>query len=909
MVTILCDKMYAQLTFAAVDVIGRESGEWSTLDIADSQNALQGTVLLGLIADFGTSDSERFLETFDHLWKREARSFVLFAPEIGATPRPWQCLPPLHRGAFEQAFVLCGAADQDALKDAISTAGARPVLPEWVVSRLRETIEARQLQSRVRSFSHGAESDLTNQFLAPARLLLLAHTVPDLPAELTKGWRTVWSRFDEAVLREARDPGTRTGFGQIGQELASAADAIDKWLGNEKGTPCAAEDLERLMALLTECRVAAGDRAAPEPRVGSKGGPVAPVGSPQSDFRVLVIDDHAEAWQPVVTALQRRLEEAEHRVLFEHSADAANVWTRGAGESKTDSAPIHFGSYHMVLLDIFLSPTTPGLAYDGREVLRTMRESWPNLPVVLWTTSRDDEVTRNASQANGVLLKKTISWGELTEAVRIWIPRGRAIGAFSLPSVFFNHVIHAPDDRELVRDFFAWGLKQLDSFHALDGKIFRFFTDHGGRHIVKLLELFEKALQPFLGAGDERVLARDPKTREFEYLALCLAVISHELGMFPMKISGNVENFAELAMSGEGYLEAVRSLHAPRGMVLLHSAVLEGTCWNDAAGQLLGQKLHEREHPENRDIKLGHLLATIVGYHARFFKSLKTDKFLRWCEDAEDRFGQLSNATNEAAGVSKRQLRSTLEALSNLLKSKPILERLRRQCALFRFVDAVDIDASRNPAPFIILDRRRNAVNNREYLKREVVKRVELEKGKVNLTSLALKPTGEMVREMLAGQRGFRSSNPDHCAVLLESPWSTAKARKLVKKLYNKLDRWLTSTWEAIMRNAKSEHSECLERLGLLVANGSGHKATEKGKQWIATITALAVAGEVVDEYSAIEESGLDREDAGIQLGCFSWADPEIWSNNAPPKVVTILCEGLELYPLRGDGSEGPNEP
>jgi hypothetical protein len=100
-----------------------------------------------------------------------------------------------------------------------------------------------------------------------------------------------------------------------------------------------------------------------------------------------------------------------------------------------------------------------------------------------------------------------------------------------------------------------------------------------------LWELLEQAFQPFLQDAKEALLPIDEKQRELEILGLYLAVICHELGMFPMKIGEKVEDFAIL---GRGYLDDVRSLHAVRGMVLLHDATPVdekqelGQYWNDA---------------------------------------------------------------------------------------------------------------------------------------------------------------------------------------------------------------------------------------------------------------------------------------------------------------------------------------
>jgi len=921
-ITVVCDSSTAPQTYLAVEALGQASGDWSTAGVG-SQRAPESE-LVGLIVDFGSSATDRFLDRFTVLWNEGVRRFVLFAPEMEAASYPWHLFPTLQRSAFEKAFEVCNRAAVPEVRHSVLAAG-KAVLDEWAALRLQRVTEAHELYKRVRDFVHGTDRDLTNQFLGPARLLLLADvTLEALDKQSKETWTTVWTQFDNAVLAPARVSGK---CGQFGTELLCAAEPITRWLGKH-GSPCVPEDLDRFMALLTECRVASCQSGEMMQESGSGGkqseSGIEPLSADTAGaFRVLVIDDHAVAWRPVFKVLQGRLAAIGCVALFEFSRDAESVWAHHGAASAGPPIewPIQYGSYHLVVLDIFLSGMKQR---DGRDVLMEIRRAWPHLPVLLWTTSRDIEITSKASQPNAVLLKKTISWEAFAASVQIWSPRGLAAGAFSLPSVFFNHVIQAPADRELVRSFFAWGLTQLDSFHALDGEVFRFFTDHGGRHIVKLLELFDKALQPFILDKDQRVLSMNPKVRQFEYLSFCLVVICHELGMFPMKVAnGCVENFAGLGAKGR-YLDDVRQLHAPRGMLLLQSAAEDangGIYWNDPASQGLGAKLRERQYPDAPQVNLAHVLAIIVGYHARFFKNLVANGesgasggFLEWGPDVEGNWSMKLGAVDSAAGFGKAKYQHTLQALKERVHESGIVDvvRLRNQCALFRFVDAIDIDASRNPAAFIV-DASRSAKSIREYLKRQVVHYVELKDGKVSLKSRAMAPDQEMVKAII---KLLQEANSDIQNTLdvslitpasLLKPWLTAGVSSFLHVLHKPLDDWLERTWSILVSNDdnqlvlgigednnRKDHRNDLKASGLIeFGGGERYVATAMGNRWLATFAALSVAGEVVDEYQAIVDCKLGADGSGVRLGNFAWAegcDREVWvAGKTTPGSLTVL--------------------
>ena len=105
MLTVLFDRTSAKWTLSAVERLGRETGRWISVDSGENQLdlSLDNLPVVGLIAAFGRANTTGFLDTLVTLWSQGARRFVLFAPEGGSDPRPWQVLPALHRGALEKA--------------------------------------------------------------------------------------------------------------------------------------------------------------------------------------------------------------------------------------------------------------------------------------------------------------------------------------------------------------------------------------------------------------------------------------------------------------------------------------------------------------------------------------------------------------------------------------------------------------------------------------------------------------------------------------------------------------------------------------------------------------------------------------------------------------------------------------
>ena len=836
-----------------------------------------------------------FISDLCKLWKKGCRRFVLVAPTTDLT-MPWSGLPPHLRTAFDRAIGVCDTPSLENLQGAI---GKTDLIPPWARSRVHEFAEARILyEDSLSRFSHNSKTDLSNQFLAPARLL---NSLKDVDLSKTrKHWKTVWQgtkkkpadSFKGIVLEPLKNTNST-----LGQELVAAAERITKAF--DKGLPFDVLDLENVMTLLTSIRASAGIRT----HIGGssaskKDDGVDPITTNGDDLlRVLVVDDHAASWRPVFEQLQRQLAEKSTfnlNVRFEFSLDGVSVRT-DAGKAPE---PLYFSFYDLVILDVFLRDTT------GIDILRRLRRDFSQLPVLLWTTSRDEEVAAEATLANGILLKKTVTWQSLGEAVARWVQRGKAMRTASLPNPFFNHTIQNLDHRKLAVDFHEWCLKQLDSFHALDNEYFRYFTDHGGRHIVKLLELLEQALQPFLQDYKDLLLPKEDAQRELELLGLYLTVICHELGMFPMRIGSEVENFAAL---GRGYLKDVRSLHAVRGMVLLHDSNPSpdnkhiGQYWNDTRGRELGAALRAKGSQELAD-----RMAVLVGYHARVFKSLDKGDFLEWEKSKKHVDARLKKLASPVPSLSRTDetFQSTYLALARAFKDTTIRERLRCQCALFRFVDALDITFSRNPAEFLVGSSSLAPEQYGENLKRELCQSAKIENGEVRVVMMPPAPTFGLVSKIIKHVPTLLKKNDN------EGAWNARKAQKFLTSkeaseriaepwtldllsatdkdrldiledrsalLFQKpLDCWLKNVWEALIDDhGNAEFVNHLKKLKILDGKLQQPTLTFDGARKIASITALSVAGELLDEYKAIVESGLSHK---IKLAPFQWLGVQDWS-------------------------------
>lgn len=778
---------------------------------------------------------------------------------------------------------------------------------------LQHYLEAILLYKELRKFSHGSQSDLSNQFLAPARLLI---EVYGASTGRSDQWKDVWEKFEAQVLDRISSAGGTARAksdlmsGALATELKILSKPISDWF-DDPSSSLEPSAVEALMLLLTRIRVLAGETtpiryAAISPIAVE---PLCHINDQYSDkrFTVLVVDDHAASWRPVFAELQRKIQsDQELDVSFEFSLDGKFV------EPCERNKTALFSYYDLVILDVFLGE------HKGTEILERLRRDSSQLPVLLWTTSRDEEVTTEAVLANGILLKKTVIWESLQNAVAQWAVRGNAMRTRSLPSPFFNHTIVNAEYRALAAECHEWCLKQLDSFHALDGDFFRYFTNHGGRHIVKLWELLDQALKPFLQLNDEFLLPADTATRELEIFGLYLAVICHELGMFPMCIKENVEKFSPRPQAESGatplesgpsdYLRDVRTLHAPRGMMLLRGT----DYWNDFEGEKLGEKLR-------RFSTLAPRVAAIVGYHARFFGSMQEDVFLNWQKVKPIVETKLSDLKSGLGNLvqERESLQSVFEEVAATFPDQVARDRLRRQSALFRFVDALDISASRLPPEHLGKSVNWEAKQERENLKRELCPTAKIENGGVYVEMMADPPDLGRLRDVLAYtfDEKLPKDDTDECrgraeaffrdeskaTALITNPWKFGwventvdgkleDLQRSVLCLQKSLDCWLKQVWAIVGGKGHDGFVDHLRGLNILDGHNEESRITDDGVRLITSIAGLSVAGELLDEYQAVIETELDGQ---LRLSSFHWRGTSHWQGRRPV-ALDVLQKRLQ---------------
>jgi hypothetical protein len=415
----------------------------------------------------------------------------------------------------------------------------------------------------------------------------------------------------------------------------------------------------------------------------------------------------------------------------------------------------------------------------------------------------------------------------------------------------------------------------LDAFHAIDDNVLRLFTDHGGRHISGLMRYVANLIFPqLLPTRISPLLSADGATREQELCALYLAVLAHEIGMFPIS---KHENFTQLSAS---IGRPLRELHAVRGMVILSDPRFQ----EDGLKEIIAA-LGMTES----DSFVMTVLALITGYHSR---KLKLKTFLELGADEKSKLNDLFSKAN--ASVSTIRM---ADVQSSLLKSKATLQeiakkngdvdlilRIQRLCALFRFADALDNDWTRLPTEFILLDPRRSPRDDLENFKRQVTQSIEIvgdsSVTEVRLTFRAIPPLAAHLAKVID------SSDVDSLKAAIRDPWQ-ADNRALVKSVRKKVEHWLLSFWTTLRSYSNYPPAnrwvtvlpnESVVELEKIIS--SGNYLAEEMQKLVAGLTALCVAGEVLEEYEAIEDSGLSEN---YTLGEVTWA------TNWSPAPLTLL--------------------
>lgn len=724
-------------------------------------------------------------------------------------------------------------------------------------------------------FGHDSKSDITNSVMGPARMLLTSRSEASCRfPSLTSAQEKVLRLFGDAVITKMADAPYL--YGDLGKTLmASFADIKNSIESGElHDREALISSINRFLDCLTRAREIARKRIVPSDRPddGLWVKPVKPRWRQHEDnlFRVLVVDDFASTWRPVLEQVCEVLKAQRLFTVFEFSVDGSNVFRGGKETVAIDEA---LPSYDLVLLDIFLGKKDK----SGLQILDEIRDRFLWLPVILWTTSVASELPANAQLANGFIFKKCDTLGAIVNLLRRWLPEGRARRDAGLSSRLFDTILRSPLYRQCAITFEKTCLKILDSFHALDDSFFRLYTDHGGRHIRSLLHILEQLVNPFLGQradGSNGVFSPKAAVRERELLQLYLAVLCHEIGMFPLRM----ESYPP---TNRGSLGAIRVTHPIRGMLALMDGRYRPKELDDAIQCL--DKL------ESGDIILMSV-AVLTGYHARLL-DLDDDNFLRTVggrgeeklSDAIDfRLRSIGKSKDKTVVPELRLVLEKLNALEALLfgplvegrRDEAARERLRRQCAVLRFADALDVDRTRIPLGFLLFDPNRDHYNIREHVKREILEEVEFGPRGIRLRFNAPRPNLARLNKFLGETVGLgKRHNP------IAEPWHPAN-RENIRSLQKKLDDWLACYWIQVLwanleqekrKEFEHEHSFCSKKVPL----NMGDLFDKPSRELIASATALSVAGEILDEYSAIESCGLESQ---IKLDGVTWKKSVDWS-------------------------------
>ena len=311
-------------------------------------------------------------------------------------------------------------------------------------------------------------------------------------------------------------------------------------------------------------------------------------------------------------------------------------------------------------------------------------------------------------------------------------------------------------------------------------------------------------------------------------LALYIGVLCHEFGMFPL----GKKSFDKYSYRG---LEATRKRHALTSFQTLADPDGRDTDLNDELRDIIRRLKNVSSHALA-------MAALISAYHSRF---LSLEHF--------------ANLENDASGIDKirrqglncekvnKQLIDTAKCLPS--ESLVVAQQLS---AIFRFADAIEMDRSRVPAPFLLEAEGRADMQNREDLKRQVVERVTIEDGEVsiqfNCPSADLKaditwpwPSNAQIKTDSLSEIVTINVVFDLLRDLFPS-FEKQSAADTIKAIKSKLDNWLDNP-----QGKRNESS-------------------------IAFVAALSVICDVVDEYNAIKIVGQNLARV-LKLGRVQWGE------------------------------------
>ena len=503
---------------------------------------------------------------------------------------------------------------------------------------------------------------------------------------------------------------------------------------------------------------------------------------PTGSYKILVVDDHSDFWIPYFVEIKKFLIENKHldtksTVEFYFSKTGEELLKLSdLGElSSTDKAVAPFlPDFDLVFLDIVLGKEGSGIV-----ILDDIRKSLPTLPVIIASTKHDPNLVDQLQRANAFVYKKNLHLDQLAELVSRLLLEGHGRKKQSLPNPFFNDNII--NKREEVTNFTNWAIKHLDGFHGVDNDFFRYFNDHGGRHMTSLMSILERLIRPFLLLKEKKdqedlLGMSNDECRKENILCLYLAVLTHEFGMFPLRTIDHrksipvgreervvtagkekdeilIEDYSSSAFQTPRVFETIkdkypnssftfvpmviRKFHGARSMFMILDKQLE-----DSSNPLLQYPEFRSAFDEicpvtsnNSDLSvLRAKIAAMTGYHNRFM-SLDNNDFLKAIGKKEFLLDEIAN-TSIASLIKKANFEKALNKINAVVPENE-KEQLRRLCAIFRFADALDIDYSRAiPCYLGYNDEGKMPWQEKGYiedLKRYIVKRVDIDCGKITI--------------------------------------------------------------------------------------------------------------------------------------------------------------------------------
>lgn len=634
-------------------------------------------------------------------------------------------------------------------------------------------------------FHHGGRSDLTNEGLGCIRALATEKIGPgplsseawnqlagalnapadEPPAELQR-WRACISSLMETVYPLARAMGGNEMSPQLryelstrvpclapsddGRPLSGILEMLDSVVGNRGN--CTNElpnTIDRLLAISSALgrSLPRGDkRCIRDGETTAARAELAQLGNRIDGRRVLIVDDTPEPWLPLF-----RLMAAHLGVALDFSLDGEQIIGSTRDAELSLFSRLHY--YGAVVVDIRLndSSTDTGLA-----VAQTIRERRPSLPVIIWSSTDDPSVLAGLRLANGFVLKKTLSltghdgFFPLLEQA---LEQHRVHATAELLNVGFDQVIRCEFLRRACDCVAQEAMDWLAAFQALDDRYFRFFSDHGIKHSIHVLDNLRALFESIFPGAEEHDLARGSNGPErlvsndgscltqWGIALLYAAAFAHDMGMFPDK--SDVESWAEQPRED---LERRRKFHA----------------------------FHSAEWVENRESRFtGQLLNDARA--SAFLKDLRLVCLSHWEGISPDSVCSLRTIADYVSGDAPPKDR--MDELANGLTPKRVWE-LVKLGKLLALADAFDCDYRRVPPEFVRVDLNARPSDYHHWLSHMAVGRCDISRGTITL-SLAHCP------EACAGpQSGEDAFEHLEIAFLDYANWyNTKSSRECVSKV------------------------------------------------------------------------------------------------------------------------------